>query len=201
LLLLRLATAVHGNLLLIRAGNPFPDLLSAPANRRTAKRNCPSKTAAAIQEQEGDTRFTCGNWSWIRLAKTCPLCTSMLSKAVKGKDQRQGAFTGRTAQVRHFESRARVRNQSALPRLRGHASPAHRLSTRENAFVPSGSESLPPTGQRHWVARLAAGCSFRPGIRFCQQLTCSSGGEPSIDPASRRRASLLETPEKRFFWP
>jgi hypothetical protein len=76
-----------------------------------------------------------------------------------GKDRRHGAFTGRTAPGRQVESQARVRNQSVLPGHRGHAGPVHRLSTREDAFVPSGSESLPPTGSRHWVTRLAAGCS------------------------------------------
>jgi hypothetical protein len=95
----------------------------------------------------------------------------------------QPALTGRTAPVRHVGSRDRVRNPSVLPGQRGHAGPVHRLFTRKDASMPYGSESLPPTGSRHWVARLAAGCSYRPGIRFCQRLTWSSGGEPSVDPA------------------
>jgi hypothetical protein len=85
LLVLRLATGVHGNLRLIRAADPFPDLLSAPANRRTAKRNRTSKTIMAIQEHDGDTRFTCGTWCWIRLAKTYPSVLGCRAKPSRAK--------------------------------------------------------------------------------------------------------------------
>jgi hypothetical protein len=86
-------------------------------------------------------------------------CTRVRSKAVTSEGLPHGASTGRTAPVRHVESRARVRNPSVLPGHRGYAGPVHLLFTREGASVPAGRESLPPPGSRHWAAQLAAGCS------------------------------------------